>query len=351
MTVVDTNDEVPYFLQSDYAFSLYENQPARTVIGQVKAIDRDLFPYNRHSFYIDASKSNFPIGLFKIDSRTGLIITKQNLNREEREMYNMTVIVKDDENPAFQTTTEIIIKVLDVNDNSPLLLFPVPGNESIFAPVTAAKGYYLGTIRAYDPDSEENARLIFTFSEEDELNSFDINSQTGDVTVRSDLSKLDRHTVQITVLVEDSGTPKKSISANLRIYIGYSSLLPYYPPTSSTVDTQLVIIIVFVSGTLLLAFALTIISCFVYHHRRNATKEFRMASSCGVIAHDNSKPICLHGVGEIIGETDTDGDSDRSWKRASATAEDEAFEANLDGYVVVNTNLMNDTASLVSSLQ
>lgn len=348
MTVVDTNDELPYFLRSAYAFSFYENQPPKTVIGQVEAIDRDLFPYNRHSFHIDESKSGFPVGLFKIDSRTGVIITKQYLNREEREMYNMTVVVKDDEYPAFQTTAEIIIKVLDVNDNSPLLLFPVPGNESIYAPITAAEGYYLGTIRAYDPDSEENARLIFTFGEGEDLASFDLNSQTGDITVRSDLSKLDSQIVKIIVLVEDSGIPKKSISANLKIHIGYNSLLAHNPPTSSTVDTQLVIIIVFVSGTLILAFALTIVSCFVCHHRRNATKELRLTSSCGVIAHDNGKPICLHGVGEIIGETDTDCDSDKSWKRASATAEDEAFESNLDGYVVVNKNRMNDTASLVS---
>lgn len=347
MTVVDTNDEVPYFLRSDYVFSLYENQPPKTVIGQVKAKDRDLFPYNRHSFYVDESKSNFPIGLFKIDSRTGVIITKQYLNREEREMYNMTVAVKDDENPTFQTTTEIIIKVLDVNDNPPLFLFPVPGNESIYAPVTAPKGYYLGKIRAYDPDSEENARLIFIFEEEEDLASFDLNSQTGDITVRSDLSKLDSQLVQIIVLVEDSGIPKKSISANLRIHIVYNSLLTHYPPTSSTVDTQQIILIAFVSGTLILAFALTIVSCYVCHHRRNATKELHLTSSCGVIAHDNRKPICLHGVGEIIGETDTECDSDKSWKRASATAEDEAFESNLDGYVV-NKNLMNDTASQVS---
>lgn len=327
--------------------SVLENQPAKTEVGRVRAQDHDSQPYDRYSFYLDATKSNNPMGVFKVDPKSGAIITRRLLNREEKDTYNMTVLVKDDHNPNLQDVAEVTIKVIDVNDNPPSILFPTPGNDTIQAPVAAPLGQLIGTVRATDPDSGENARLTFSISAGNDLELFNINSHTGDVIVRADLRKFEHKTVALTISVEDTGLPKRQAAAILRINIGVVlKQSPFYPSASSSVDTQLIIVVVLVTGSLLIACALVAVVCFLCRQKLRASKKRHLASADAVTEKGKTSPSS--GMDDVTsaGEAEVDRGSDRSWKGGgSVIVGEEGMENNLDGYVVINRNLANDVIS------
>jgi len=324
-------------------FSIEENQPPKAEVGRVRAEDHDSQPYDRYSFYLDATKPNNQMGVFKVDQKTGSITTRRLLNREEKDTYNLTVIVKDDHNLNLQDKAEVTIKVIDVNDNPPSIVFPIPGNDTVQAPVTASLGQLIATIRATDPDSDENARLTFSISAGNDLELFNINSHTGDVIVRSDLRRFDQRTVALTIIAEDNGRPKRQTAAILRINIGVVVSRPFDPSSSGGVDTQLIIVVVLVTGSLLIACALIVVVCFLCRQKREkASRKRHLAAANALGAKGKTSPSS--GMDDVISALGAEGDrgSDKSWKGGSVIVGEEGMENSLDGYVVVNRNLAND---------
>ncbi|VDP97737.1 unnamed protein product [Trichobilharzia regenti] len=92
ITINDLNDNGPIFSQNDYTFHIQENQPRSTIVGQVSATDLDssLFAPLEYSITDDQESVNFTI-----DKITGIIRSRQSLDREEKSHYAFRVLVKD----------------------------------------------------------------------------------------------------------------------------------------------------------------------------------------------------------------------------------------------------------------
>ena len=54
-----------------------------------------------------------------IDSRTGTLVTKVILDREQTVNYEFTVVATDGGNPARSGTARVTVTMLDVNDHAP----------------------------------------------------------------------------------------------------------------------------------------------------------------------------------------------------------------------------------------
>ncbi|KAI5940397.1 Protocadherin-15 [Manis javanica] len=114
VVVTDVNDNAPMF--DPYLprnLSVVEEE-ANAFVGQVKATDPDAGINGQVHYSLD----NFN-NLFRITSN-GSIYTAVKLNREVRDYYELVVVATDGAVHPRHTTLTLAIKVLDIDDNSPV---------------------------------------------------------------------------------------------------------------------------------------------------------------------------------------------------------------------------------------
>ena len=114
ITVLDANDNSPIFSQSEYVFSIEEEQPVGSVLGKVQATDLDA-ELNGQIVYSIVGTSDF-----LISSENGTITTKHELDREVISSYVIVVKAQDRAvKSARSSNTKVTISVTDINDNGP----------------------------------------------------------------------------------------------------------------------------------------------------------------------------------------------------------------------------------------
>ena len=122
--VLDVNDNVPMTLKPVYTPSIMENSKAWQPILQLEAYDADDSGNTQEEVKItfDIVRGN-PQSLFSIDRASGLIsTTTRMLDREAQAEHVLEILVSDNGNPPLNSTTKVIVKVLDENDNKPEFL-------------------------------------------------------------------------------------------------------------------------------------------------------------------------------------------------------------------------------------
>lgn len=122
--VLDINDNEPVFTQSIFTGSIEELSAAHTLVMKINATDADE-PNTSNSQLFFRILSQQPDSAFYINQNTGEIYTtSRTLDREEHSSYSLTVDVSNKnveitDRPAKQA--QIQIKILDVNDNIPVV--------------------------------------------------------------------------------------------------------------------------------------------------------------------------------------------------------------------------------------
>ena len=123
---------------------------------------------------------------FSIDERSGLIRTRGSLDRERVASFNFFVTATDQGVPALQGSANVLIRIGDVNDNSPM--FP---NDTIYLLVTENNMPFnlIGKVTAIDADEGPNAVISYAFVQRSRQNWFQIDQRTG---VVHTLNRFDR---------------------------------------------------------------------------------------------------------------------------------------------------------------
>uniref|UniRef100_A0A3Q2ZRR9 Cadherin 16 n=1 Tax=Kryptolebias marmoratus TaxID=37003 RepID=A0A3Q2ZRR9_KRYMA len=111
---VDDVNEGPILSQSHYEVNVREGEEPGRVIATIRGYDPDSHPI--YSLQGD-TKKYFSIGKF-----SGELKTVQALDREENSTYTMEVIAVDGGNSSLSASTLVTVHILDVNDNSPVLV-------------------------------------------------------------------------------------------------------------------------------------------------------------------------------------------------------------------------------------
>ncbi|KAM6909589.1 cadherin-17 [Xenentodon cancila] len=114
VTVTDV-DEAPEFSLDILDVVVAEDVTKQSVLLKVEAKD----PEGKEiSFKLDGDAQNW----LEIDSSTGEIKTKDSLDREKVETFDVTVTVFEKENPEKSSERVVHVRLLDVNDNVPKLI-------------------------------------------------------------------------------------------------------------------------------------------------------------------------------------------------------------------------------------
>ena len=217
MSVSDVNDEGPRFTKPTYEFGTYENEPVGTEVGTVSVSDGDSPPYDRFRLYVlNVADTLAAEDAFSVDMRTGRVVTLVRLDRELRAVYRLTIVARDDHPPHFSSTADVIIRVLDRNDNAPLVALADAGRDVGVLPfrisAQSPAGQLVGVIQAADADSGTNARLRWSIAGGDDHRLFVLDEHTGQLSLgpHTDLTLIDVDRFQLSVIVCDHGLPPKS---------------------------------------------------------------------------------------------------------------------------------------------
>uniref|UniRef100_A0A3B4ZNI5 Cadherin domain-containing protein n=1 Tax=Stegastes partitus TaxID=144197 RepID=A0A3B4ZNI5_9TELE len=208
--IVDVNDNSPVITMASFSGKISEDSPPGTVVGLISVQDKDSGKNGQVHLTID---ENLP---FKIKSSLRnyyTLVTEQNLDREKRSKYNITLTATDEGVPALSSRKAVGLEVTDINDNAPAF------NQSVYYTQVMENnppGVALLQIHASDPDQGQNARISY-FLIDDEVNGnptsmyFSINTESG---IIQSLRSLDyEQRKEYKIRVKKSGT----VNINVRI--------------------------------------------------------------------------------------------------------------------------------------
>uniref|UniRef100_A0A4W6E130 Cadherin domain-containing protein n=1 Tax=Lates calcarifer TaxID=8187 RepID=A0A4W6E130_LATCA len=216
--VTDVNDNAPTISVMSFTSPVSEDSPPGTTIGIINVKDLDSSDNGQVNCRIE---QNAP---FKIKSNLRnyyTLVTDIVLDRESVSDYNITVVATDAGMPPLSTKRTFHLKVSDVNDNAPV--FP-RGVYSAFIPENNSPGVSVLTVRAKDPDENQNARISYILEDTNTGGSpvseyVSINAESGVIhAVRSFDYEQIKQLVFI-VKAQDGGSPPLSSNVTVKILI------------------------------------------------------------------------------------------------------------------------------------
>nr|XP_053631087.1 fat-like cadherin-related tumor suppressor homolog isoform X2 [Cherax quadricarinatus] len=117
--VQDVNDESPTFESEKYYVSVAENTPSGSNVVKVFANDRDAGSNSEIRYILEEQSPLVEEPLFTLDPYSGWLSLNQELDAETKSKYELKVLARDNGSPQKNSTTSIIIEVIDYNDNAP----------------------------------------------------------------------------------------------------------------------------------------------------------------------------------------------------------------------------------------
>lgn len=123
--ILDLNDNKPAFEANSYDTTIMEGMPVGTRIIQVQARDPDSGANGQVTYKLGSliqlkEDSDTLVSTFSIDSNTGWITTRKDLDHETSPSYTFTVVASDlGETLTLSSITTVTVSLSDINDNPP----------------------------------------------------------------------------------------------------------------------------------------------------------------------------------------------------------------------------------------
>lgn len=226
--VSDLNDNAPVFSMDVYSVSLPEDAEIGTLVTKMHATDADIGLNRKINYsFIDSHRDHF-----KIIGDSGIVTLVKPLDREEKEIYNLTVQAVDQGVPKMFSTVFLIVNVQDINDNPPEFT-----SKYYVTSITEQSpiGSEVMRVLATSKDTGINAIVAYSFIGGNEQHKFDINNETGVITVADTLDFERARDYFLTIQAVDLGIPPLSNLATVNIsVIDSNDNPPVFTQTSYT---------------------------------------------------------------------------------------------------------------------
>ncbi|KAM6924214.1 protocadherin Fat 2 [Xenentodon cancila] len=220
--VEDVNDNAPVFSHLTYNVNIAEGLPIDTSVIQLSATDKDSGRNQNVTYQIIETEKN-EAGFFEINPKTGLIVTKQVLDYEDTNQFNLKIKAIDNGTVPLSSEAFVFVNVTDVNDNPPdFVSFPYNAKLDEMAKC----GHLVIKIQALDPDSTDLNNLKYKILSGNEGRYFNINESSGIITFSNVCKRnLDPY-YNLTVAVSD-GVFQKTAPVNIDM-ISSNRHSPYF---------------------------------------------------------------------------------------------------------------------------
>ncbi|XP_039316464.1 protocadherin beta-9 [Saimiri boliviensis] len=252
--VSDVNDNAPAFTQTSYTLFVRENNSPALHIGSVSATDRDSGSNAQVTYsLLPPQDPHLPLAsLVSINADNGQLFALRALDYEALQAFEFRVGATDRGSPALSSEALVRVLVLDANDNSPFVLYPLQNGSAPcteLVPRAAEPGYLVSKVVAVDGDSGQNAWLSFQLLKATEPGLFGVWAHNGEVRTARLLSERDAAKHRLVVLVKDNGEPPRSATATLHVLLVDGFSQPYLPlpeaaPAQAQADSLTVYLVV-----------------------------------------------------------------------------------------------------------
>ena len=149
----------PIFEQAIYRASIVENNLPGVFLVQVRAYSRD--PTVIVSYRLSADSIQLGT-LFAVEPNSGNVTALMSLDREQQDLYELTVEALVEVNATILNTTAIVsITVLDQNDNPPIF---TNDSQSVQIPETTPPDSMIASLQATDADTLEDAVIQYSIA-------------------------------------------------------------------------------------------------------------------------------------------------------------------------------------------
>ncbi|XP_038652249.1 protocadherin beta-8-like isoform X14 [Scyliorhinus canicula] len=214
--VKDANDNAPVFLQSVYRVTLLETTAAGTGVIRLNATDLDNGPNGEITYSLSGHTSARARELFEVDSNTGEIILKGQLDYEEVKTFSFSIKAMDKGSEAMFGHCDVLVDIIDVNDNAPeVTLTTLFSTVSEDAPV----GTVVALFSATDKDSGSNGQVQCQISKKlpFKLDS-SVKNYYGSL-VQYLLDRENASQYDVTITCTDAGNPPLTSRKTIRVEV------------------------------------------------------------------------------------------------------------------------------------
>ena len=203
--ILDVNDNAPTLETTEFHI-MEGNQPERHV-GRLAAHDRDVGINAEVEYYMKAVSPLPPFTVYP----DGQIRTSSDvvIDRELQDSYKLEVHMTDKGTPRMSSSATVTIHVVDVNDNSPEVLFPNAKNNTVTIMWNQTPKTPFAHIDATDPDDGDNAKLSFFIAGGNKKNLFEVSKDGGTVFLRRYIEDSDTTFHRLKIAVLDNGKPQE----------------------------------------------------------------------------------------------------------------------------------------------
>ncbi|KAM9497112.1 protocadherin alpha-8-like [Clarias gariepinus] len=216
--VEDVNDNRPEIDVTSLSDRISEDARPGTVVALMGVTDLDS---GVNGQVVCSLPENIPFEL-KQSSDTNFysLVTKGNLDKELKSFYDIAITAKDLGTPSQSSTKIIHVKVMDVNDNSPVF---IQSPYTFYVPENNKPGVSVFSVSAADVDEGENSRVSYSIdhaNSDQSVTSFvNINDESGAVFALKSFDFELQKTFQFHVLATDLGTPPLSSIVTVNVFI------------------------------------------------------------------------------------------------------------------------------------
>ena len=178
--VTPVNEFSPQFHQSHYSETIVESARVQASVLQLMATDGDSETHAHGILQYQITGLANPV--FSVSS-SGQLEVAGDLDREETESYNFTVIALDHGTPPRTVAVSVTVTVTDIDDNAPVF------TKDIYIAVlngTAMAGSQVVTVECTDADEGTNAAITYGLVSSDDAHFFSVD-ESGRIEVAEDL--------------------------------------------------------------------------------------------------------------------------------------------------------------------
>ncbi|XP_051514946.1 protocadherin-19-like isoform X4 [Myxocyprinus asiaticus] len=219
VNVIDVNDNAPeikLLSENSEMVEVSENAPLGYVIALVRVSDNDSGANGKVQCRL---QGNVPFRLNEFESFSTLLVDGR-LDREQRDMYNLTILAEDNGNPPLRSSKSFAVKVTDENDNPPY--FTKPHYQAMVLE-NNVPGAFLLAVSARDPDLGMNGTVSYEIIKSEvrgmSVESYVTVNSNGEIYGVRAFNHEDTRTFEFKVSAKDGGDPPLTSNATVRIVV------------------------------------------------------------------------------------------------------------------------------------
>uniref|UniRef100_A0A667X8N1 Cadherin domain-containing protein n=1 Tax=Myripristis murdjan TaxID=586833 RepID=A0A667X8N1_9TELE len=219
VNVVDINDNAPFFSENVQSLDIAENTLTGAKFGLIEASDLDVGKNGVNTYKL-SSNDYFSLEIHKAgESVSAELVLQKALDREKQSTITLILTAVDGGNPPKSSTSQIIIKVLDINDNRPFFsssLYKTQISENL------KNGSTVLILNATDADDGLNSEIEYSLrrkGQDDILDVFDIDPKTGAILVKGKIDYEEHPAFEIHAQASDKGQPPMSAHCKVLVEV------------------------------------------------------------------------------------------------------------------------------------